>query len=63
MNPPKKTIKQVLSKRGTGKELAKMFKVSEVTVTNALRGKSNSPLAARIRKAAVNKGGTPIYEN
>jgi hypothetical protein len=38
-------------------ELERIFKVSKVTVWKALKGKTNSPLAKQIRKAALAKGG------
>ncbi|MDR1756067.1 MAG: hypothetical protein LBR65_03780 [Culturomica sp.] len=39
------------------KELEKIFKVSRMTIWQALKGRSNSPMAQRIRKAALEKGG------
>lgn len=47
-------------------ELERIFKTSKVTVWMALKGKTNSPLAQRIRKAALEKGGkyfTPVAQS
>jgi hypothetical protein len=55
------SINKVKLKRGTGKALARMFSVSETTVSLAASGINNSELAQRIRKAAVELGGDAIY--
>jgi DNA-binding LacI/PurR family transcriptional regulator len=39
-----------------------MFVVNRKTVSFAINGKSNADLAKKIRKAAVEMGGDPIYE-
>jgi DNA-binding LacI/PurR family transcriptional regulator len=39
-----------------------MFVVNRKTVSFAINGKSNTDLAKKIRKAAVEMGGDPIYE-
>ena len=55
-------IKKVRIKYGTSKELAKIFGVTTRTVNNAIGGKINTTRARKIRKAAVELGGDPIYE-
>jgi hypothetical protein len=54
-------IQKVKIKQGTRQMLAEQFDVSLVMVSQALNGKSNSRLANRIREAAVELGGDPIY--
>jgi DNA-binding LacI/PurR family transcriptional regulator len=54
-------INKVKLRRGTCKELAKVFKVSTTTVSLAASGINNSKLAQKIRKAAVEMGGDAIY--
>lgn len=44
-------------KHGERKEIAKMLSVSEVTVRNALKGRTQSELSKRIRKIALQRGG------
>jgi transcriptional regulator with XRE-family HTH domain len=46
---------------GTTRKLAKMFGVSEQTVSMSLHGKRNGARAKAIRMAAVEMGGDPIY--
>lgn len=50
-------MKKVLVAHGEKGELAKIFQVSLVTVRDALNGKTHSELAARIRQAAIRRGG------
>lgn len=52
-----------MAPRGTGRKLSRTFGVSVVTISSALNGRTNSTLAHKIRKAAVDCGGDPIYEN
>lgn len=40
-------------KRGTGKAIAKMLGVSEQTVCKAIRGRTDSELARKIRALAI----------
>jgi transcriptional regulator with XRE-family HTH domain len=54
-------IKKVRVKRGTRKELARLFEVSKTTVSLAASGINNSDLAQKIRNEAVEMGGDPIY--
>lgn len=56
-----KKIKKVKAKHGTGSQLARLFCVTTKTVSEALNGKSNTELAKKIRKAAIEMGGDPIY--
>jgi hypothetical protein len=56
-------VKKVNPKYGTGGELRKRFKVSGVSISKALNGKTNSDLAKKIRGAAIELGGDPIYES
>jgi len=48
---------EILVKQGERSELAKIFNVSIVTIRSALKGRTKSPLAYRIRKAALARGG------
>jgi transcriptional antiterminator len=54
-------IKRVKTKYGTCKQLAVMFKVTTRTISNAISGTSNTPIAKKIRIAAVKMGGDAIY--
>jgi transcriptional regulator with XRE-family HTH domain len=54
-------IKRVKIKYGPSKQLADMFKVTTRTVSNAINGASNSPIAQKIRIVAVSMGGDAIY--
>ncbi len=54
-------MKQIMLPIGEGKKLGKLFGVSYVTVWSALRYKTKSPLAEKIRQTALAKGGQ-IYE-
>ncbi|MDR0206650.1 MAG: hypothetical protein LBI45_05280 [Bacteroidales bacterium] len=54
-------IKKVKVKYGTSEKLAKMFRVTTRSIGNAINGRSNSEKAQKIRKAAINMGGDPIY--
>jgi DNA-binding LacI/PurR family transcriptional regulator len=56
----KKVIKVSL-KYGTREKIAKLLKVNRTTVTFAVTGRSNTELAKKIRKAAIEMGGDPIY--
>ena len=59
----RREIIRVKTKRGTGKELAKIFNVTTVYVSMCTNGKSNTKLARKIRKSAVEMGGDAIYES
>jgi len=54
-------IKKVKVKYGTSEKLASAFRVTTRSVGNALNGRTNSELAQKIRMAAINFGGDPIY--
>ncbi len=43
--------------KGTGKAIAKMLGVSEVTVSRAIRGKIDTKMARKIRALAINAFG------
>ncbi len=58
-----KQVKKVNIKYGTGETLSKVFRVSRESISKAVNGKTNSDLAKKIRQAAVNLGGDPIYES
>ena len=49
--------KQIFTKKGTGKQIAKMLGVSVQTVSKAMRGKSDTATARKIRKLAVDNFG------
>lgn len=50
-------MKEILTRRGEVKALKEMFQVSEPMVIGALRGRRDTPLAHKIREAALNRGG------
>jgi len=56
-----KQVKKVNVKRGTSGQLSQAFGVSRESISKAMQGRTNSVLAQRIRMAAVNMGGDPIY--
>lgn len=49
--------KQLHTKKGTGKAIAKLLGVSEQTVSKAIRGKSDTETAMKIRTMAVRNYG------
>jgi len=63
MDTKNRKLVRVKTQKGTGKKLAGIFKVSVQTVSYAINGKNNSDIARKIRKAAVELGGDPIYES
>lgn len=56
-------INKVKIKVGTRQKLADTFSVSVTTVSLAVGGVTQSKLADKIRLAAVEAGGDPIYKN
>lgn len=54
-------MKQILLPNGEHKKLRELLGVSKPTLWEALRYKTNTPLAQRIRQAALARGGQ-IYE-
>ena len=56
-----KQVKKVNPKYGTCKKLKEVFEVSAVTISKALNGRSDSNTAKKIRQAAIEMGGDPIY--
>ena len=63
MDTKVKEIKKVKVRYGTSEKLAKTFGVTTRCVGNAINGRTNSDLAQKIRQAAVELGGDPIYES
>lgn len=54
-------MKEILIKHGKGRsEIAKLFGVSAVTVRDALKGRTQSELAIKIRRVAIEKGGKEV---
>ena len=53
-------MKEILTKHGERREIAKIFNVSEVTVRNALKGRTQSQLSKRIRNVAIQRGGVEM---
>ncbi len=59
----KNKLNRIYTKKGVGVKLAKTFKCTTVTVSNALSGKNSSELAIKIRHTAINVyGGVEIQE-
>ena len=50
-------------KRGAGKEIAKLLGVSEHTVSAAIRGKIDTPMARKIRTLAVKTFGAKVVKD
>lgn len=51
---------EIITKQGERVKLAELFGVSEVTIRSALKYRTKSDLAARIRKVAIDRGGVEI---
>ena len=56
-------VNKVKIENGTRKKITETFDISVTSVSFALSGKTNSDLTKKIRKAAVEMGGDPIYDN
>jgi hypothetical protein len=56
------TLIKVKGKKGDGLKLAKQFGCSPVWVSKAMNGSVHTEKAKKIRQAAVNMGGDPIYK-
>jgi hypothetical protein len=54
-------VKKVNPKHGTCAQLHRMFGLSKVSISKALNGKVNTDRARKVRQAALNLGGDPIY--
>lgn len=54
---------EILMKHGERREIAKILNVSEVTVRNALKGRTHSELSGRIRRLAIQRGGIEVDGN
>ena len=63
MNTKEQEIVRVRTRRGMGKELSKLFSVTQEFVSRCMSGESNTELAKKIRKAAVRLGGDPIFSD
>lgn len=50
-------MREILTQHGERRAIAKMLHVSEVTVRNALKGRTRSKLSERIRMVAIQRGG------
>ena len=50
-------MEKVVIQHGGHKELGRIFKVSQPTIRRALNGETNTPLAKKIRTAAIKRGG------
>jgi hypothetical protein len=48
---------EILTKHGEKMILAKLFNTSLVTIRSALKGRTHSKFAEKIRKAAIERGG------
>ena len=48
---------KVVTQHGESKELGRIFRVSQPTIRRALNGETNTPLAKKIRTAAIKRGG------
>lgn len=53
---------QLHTKKGTGKEISKRLGVSEHTVSVAIRGKSDTATARRIRAIAIRDYGAIVLD-
>lgn len=53
----KNMTKQLHTKKGTGKEIARLLGVSEHTVSDAIRGKIDTDTARKIRTMAIRNYG------
>lgn len=53
-------MKQILVKHGEAVAIARFLGCNKNTVTSALKGKYNTPLAQKIRKIALKRGGVEI---
>lgn len=54
-------MKEILVKHGEIRQkIAETFGVSAVTVRSALKGRTRSPLAIRIRRMAIENGGVEV---
>lgn len=58
----KNMTKQLYTKKGTGKKISKMLGVSVQTVSAAVRGRSDTETARKIRKVAVEHFGAVEVE-
>jgi len=59
-NKSQNKLPQILTGHGEKKELMRIFNVCHVTVREALRGNISTPVALKIRKAAIERGGAEL---
>lgn len=52
--------KEIITRRGEVKAIRKLLGLTEATVINALRFRTKSELAEKIRKTAIDRGGVEI---
>ena len=53
-------MKEILTKKGEIKAIAKFLGCNRNTVTNALTGRYDTKLAQKIRKTALKRGGKEV---
>jgi predicted transcriptional regulator len=51
---------EILTKRGEVKELSRIMQVSKATVIKALKFRTDSDLARKIRTTAIKRGGVKV---
>lgn len=56
----KNNMKEIITKHGEVRQIAKLISVSEETTKNALKGRTKSVLAAKIRALAIERGGAEL---
>ncbi len=56
------TCRKIVVERGTTKELVEVFGTNRITVWQALTFQTDTMLAKRIRKAAMERGGVEISQ-
>ena len=52
--------KEIITRRGEVKAIRKLLGLTEATVINALRFRTKSELAEKIRKTVIDRGGVEI---
>lgn len=59
-NKTQNKLAEILTRNGEKKQLMRIFDVCHVTVRESLRGNISTPLALKIRKAAIERGGVEL---
>ncbi len=54
---------KIITEHGERQKLAELFHTTQPTVRAALRGQTNTPLAQKIRAAALKRGGAIANNN